>query len=227
MILFNQVAFNRGTTGILSGITLEIPPNRRTVLLGRSGSGKSTLLRLINRLLESSSGTITLNQQPLKEIDPITLRRSIGFVSQNLGLFPHWTARRQIARFHHHTGSVESLAASIGLDSTLLDRYPHQLSGGQQQRVAIARALAGDPPLLMLDEPFSALDPILRREMQDLILTLDKTIIFVTHDLREAMRLGNRLIFLRDGKIVFNGPPQDLHTSNDSEVQAYLRSLEQ
>ena len=227
MILFNQVAFNRGTTRILSGITLEIPPNQRTVLLGRSGSGKSTLLRLINRLLATSSGSITLNQKPLEEIDPLTLRRSIGFVSQNLGLFPHWTARQQIARFHNHTDSVETLAASIGLDSTLLNRYPHQLSGGQQQRVAIARSLASNPPLLLLDEPFSALDPILRREMQDLILTLDKTIIFVTHDLREAMRLGHQLVFLRDGKIVFNGPPQDLHTAEDSEVQAYLRTLNQ
>lgn len=227
MILFNQVEFNRGTTRILSGISLEIPPNQRTVLLGRSGSGKSTLLRLINRLLNPSSGSITLNQIPLETLDPLTLRRSIGFVSQNLGLFPHWTARQQITRFHHHKANVETLATSIGLDSTLLDRYPHQLSGGQQQRVAIARALASNPPLLMLDEPFSALDPILRREMQDLILTLNKTIIFVTHDLREAMRLGHQLVFLRDGKIVFNGPPQHLHTSNDSEVQAYLRSLEQ
>jgi osmoprotectant transport system ATP-binding protein len=227
MIHFNQVSFNRGTTRILSGISLEIPPNQRTVLLGRSGSGKSTLLRLINRLLETSSGSITLNQKPIEEIDPLTLRLSIGFVSQNLGLFPHWTARQQITRFHHHKDSVETLAASIGLDSTLLDRYPHQLSGGQQQRVAIARALASNPPLLLLDEPFSALDPILRREMQDLILTLDKTIIFVTHDLREAMRLGHQLVFLRDGKIVFSGPPQGLQSSNDTEVQAYLRTLNQ
>ncbi len=227
MILLNQVAFNRGTASILAGITLEVPPNQRTVLLGRSGSGKSTLLRLINRLLQTSSGSITFNQKPLAEIDPLTLRRSIGFVSQNLGLFPHWTARQQITRFHHHKDSVESLAASIGLDSTLLDRYPHQLSGGQQQRVAIARALASNPPLLMLDEPFSALDPILRREMQDLILALDKTIIFVTHDLREAMRLGHKLVFLRDGKIVFSGPPHELQSSNDTEVQAYLRTLNQ
>ena len=220
MILFNQVAFNRGPTSILSNITLEIPPNQRTVLLGRSGSGKSTLLRLINRLLATSSGSITLNQKPLEEIDPLTLRRSIGFVSQNLGLFPHWTARQQITRFHHHTDSVETLATSIGLNKALLDRYPHQL-------VAIARALASNPPLLLLDEPFSALDPILRREMQDLILTLNKTIIFVTHDLREAMRLGHQLVFLRDGKIVFSGPPNNLQSSNDTEVQAYLRTLNQ
>ncbi len=227
MIRLNQVGFNRGTAKILTGITLDIPELQRTVLLGRSGSGKSTLLRLVNRLLEITSGSITLNQKPLQDIDPLTLRRSIGFVSQNLGLFPHWTARHQIARFHHHTDSVEALAASIGLDTTLLDRYPHQLSGGQQQRVAIARALASNPPLLMLDEPFSALDPILRREMQDLILTLDKTIIFVTHDLREAMRLGHQLVFLRDGNIVFSGPPQDLQKSDDSEVKAYLRTLDQ
>lgn len=226
MIQFHQVGFSRGSREILSQITLTIQERQRTILLGRSGSGKSTLLRLINRLLETSSGTINFNQKPLLNIDPLVLRRSIGFVSQNLGLFPHWTARQQIARFHDHKQTVDSLAALIGLDSTLLDRYPHQLSGGQQQRVAIARALASNPPVLMLDEPFSALDPILRREMQDLILTLDKTIVFVTHDLREAMRLGHRLVFLRDGQIVFNGPPEDLHTSSDSEVAAYLSTLQ-
>jgi osmoprotectant transport system ATP-binding protein len=118
------------------------------------------------------------------------------------------------------------LAASLGLSPEHLDRYPHQLSGGQQQRVALARALASNPPLLLLDEPFSALDPILRRELQDLILTLDKTIVFVTHDLREALRLGERIVFLSAGHIIFDGTPQELYASGHPEVEAYLRTLE-
>ncbi|MBM3759821.1 MAG: ATP-binding cassette domain-containing protein [Acidobacteria bacterium] len=225
MIHLEQVCFRRGPSVILDHVTLAFENNRRTALIGRSGSGKSTLLRLINRLLEPTSGQIRFGQQPIDSVHPLELRRSIGFVSQHLGLFPHWTARQQIARFHQHSQGVEELAASFGLAPQHLDRYPHQLSGGQQQRVAIARALASNPPILLLDEPFSALDPILRRDLQDLILTLDKTIVFVTHDLREALRIGEQLVFLRNGKIAFNGPAPTLAASEDPEIRAYLETL--
>ena len=226
MIRLEAASARHGQTQVLHQITARFEARRRTILLGRSGSGKSTLLRLINRLIEPSSGSIEFNNQPIQQIHPLELRRSVGFVSQHLGLFPHWTARRQIARFHHHDQSVETLAASLGLEPAQLDRYPHQLSGGQQQRVALARALASNPPVLLLDEPFSALDPLLRRELQNLILTLDKTILFVTHDLREALRLGDQIIFLRDGHIVYDGPANQIHASGDDEIQAYLETLD-
>lgn len=226
MIRFEDISVSFGNGSVLAHINLVIPNQRRTVLLGPSGSGKSTLLRLINRLIEPTSGNIHYGHRPLCDIEPTELRRSIGFVSQRLGLFPHWTARQNIARFHQHSQGVEELAASLGLESSQLDRYPHQLSGGQQQRVAIARALASNPPLLLLDEPFSALDPVLRCELQDLILALDKTIIFVTHDLREALRLADHLVFLDQGRIVFDGPTPELHLCSHPRVAAYLRTLE-
>lgn len=225
MIHLENIRFDRGSTNILRNITLHIPNRRRTVLLGRSGSGKSTLLRLLNRLLEPTSGSILFGQRPLASVDVLELRRSIGFVSQNLGLFPHWTARRQIARFHQHTQGIDELAASLGLDPQQLSRYPHELSGGQQQRVALARALASNPPVLLLDEPFSALDPLLRRDLQDLLMRLDKTIVFVTHDLREALRLGEQIVFLRDGEIAFEGTSDRVHQATDPELRAYLATL--
>ena len=194
-----------------------------TAILGRSGSGKSTLLRLVNRLLEPSAGEVLYGGKAVGEYDPLKLRRALGFVPQDLGLFPHWTARRQIARFGAQGLEV---AGSLGLAGDLLDRYPHELSGGQQQRVALARALASDPPVLLLDEPFSALDPILRRELQDLVLSLRKTILFVTHDLREALRLGERVVFLRDGRVVFAGEEAAMRRSEDEEVRAYFTTLE-
>ena len=226
MIQLENITLRYGETTILSNVNLNIHNQRRTVLLGPSGSGKSTLLRLLNRLIEPTSGAILYGHQPILNIPPLELRRSMGFVSQHLGLFPHWTARQHIARFHQHHQGVDELAASLGLDTQQLDRYPHQLSGGQQQRVALARALASNPPVLLLDEPFSALDPLLRRELQDLILTLDKTIIFVTHDLREALRLGEHIVFLSAGHIAYNDTPHNIYASDHPEVQAYLRTLE-
>lgn len=226
MIDFSAVHASRGGREILRGITLSFPANTTTAILGRSGSGKSTLLRLINQLLLPSSGNITYNQKSVADYNSLELRRALGFVQQNLGLFPHFTARQQIARFHHHPLNVDALVQSLGLEASLLDRYPHQLSGGQQQRVALARALASNPPVLLLDEPFSALDPILRRELQDLILSLNKTILFVTHDIREALRLGQQLVFLRDGRVTFAGSPAEIRSSGDSEVQAYLKTLD-
>ncbi len=223
MIEFRRVSFRRGEREILREVGLTFGSGTTTAILGRSGSGKSTLLRLVNRLLEPSAGEVWYGGRAVGEYDPLELRRALGFVPQDLGLFPHWTARRQIGRFGAHGLEV---AGSLGLAGGLLDRYPHELSGGQQQRVALARALASDPPVLLLDEPFSALDPILRRELQDLVLSLRKTILFVTHDLREALRLGERVVFLRGGRVVFAGEEAAMRRSEDEEVRAYFTTLE-
>ena len=223
MIQFREVSFRRGDREILRGVDLTFGVGTTTAILGRSGSGKSTLLRLVNRLLAPSAGAVWYSGKAVTDYEPLALRRALGFVPQDLGLFPHWTAGRQIERFGAHGLRV---AGSLGLAGELLDRYPHELSGGQQQRVALARALASDPPVLLLDEPFSALDPILRRELQDLVRGLDKTILFVTHDLREALRLGERVVFLRDGRVAFQGDEAAMRRSEDAEVRAYFATLE-
>lgn len=212
MIALRGVSVRYGAHTVLDKIDLEIPAQRRTILLGRSGSGKSTLLRLLNGLQKPSTGTVEFQGR-------------CGFVPQSLGLFPHWTVERHIARFHAHPLAVADLAATLGLPAELLPRYPHQLSGGQQQRVALARALAPNPPVLLLDEPFSALDPILRHDLQSLLLTLDKTIIFVTHDLREALRLGEHLVFLYNGRVAWAGAPAELGSATHPEVLAYRSTL--
>ncbi len=222
MIQLDSITARRGGRDVLNSITCRFPIAQTTAILGRSGSGKSTLLRLINRLLTPTTGRVLCNDRDVQDWDPFELRRSIGLVPQGLGLFPHWTAHRQIARF----GGTPALAASLGLKPALLNRYPDQLSGGERQRVALARALAGNPPILMMDEPFSALDPIVRRDLQDLILSLGKTILFVTHDLREALRVSQRIVFLKDGKLVFDGTKEDFASCRDEEVQAYFRTLE-
>ncbi|WP_031499619.1 ATP-binding cassette domain-containing protein, partial [Bryobacter aggregatus] len=200
MIRFTDVFFESR----IQGVSCEFPEGRTTAVLGGSGSGKSTLLRLTNRLLLPTSGTIQATGK-------------MGFVPQQLGLFPHWTVRRQIERFG---GDARQLAAAVGLSENLLDRYPHQLSGGQQQRVALARALSGNPPTLLLDEPFSALDPILRRDLQQLVLGLQRTVVFVTHDVREALRVAGHFLFLREGRVIYEGA--DIQACTDQEVQAYF-----
>ncbi len=226
MIHFDSVSAARGGRSVLDNISCHFPVSQTTAILGRSGSGKSTLLRLVNRLLEASAGTIRYSNRDLREHNEFDLRKSIGFVPQSLGLFPNWSAHRQIARFLQPPNSVTALAKSVGLQAALLNRYPGELSGGEQQRVALARALASNPPTLMMDEPFSALDPILRRDMQDLVLSLDKTILFVTHDLREALRISKRIVFLSQGRLVFEGATEAFATCADTEVQAYFRTLE-
>lgn len=226
MIRLEGVSVRFGARAVLDEIAVEFAERKRTVLLGSSGSGKSTLLRLINRLIEPSAGRVWFGERAAEDIPGQELRRAIGFVPQGLGLFPHWTARKHLERFHRHSQTVEALAASLGLEAHQLERYPHQLSGGQQQRVALGRALAPDPPVLLLDEPFSALDPVLRKEMQDLILKLDKTIAFVTHDIREALRLGDRIVFLSGGQIAYDDTATSIHASPHAEVQAFLRTLD-
>jgi osmoprotectant transport system ATP-binding protein len=226
MIRFAGVSCVRDGRPVLEGIDAEFRESEITVLLGRSGSGKSTLLRLINRLLETSAGSIEVLGKPVPSWDVYALRRSIGFVPQNLGLFPH----RRVGEQMHLAGADSRRAAELlertGLPSAYLNRYPHQLSGGEQQRVALARALAASPKLMLLDEPFSALDPVTRRELQVLVRGLTTTTVFVTHDLREAFALGDRVGFLSGGRLAAFGTRADIETSAHPELRLFLETLQ-
>ncbi|MFN8169394.1 MAG: ATP-binding cassette domain-containing protein [Candidatus Nanopelagicales bacterium] len=193
-------------------LTLEVRPGEVCVLVGPSGCGKTTTMRMVNRLVEPSSGRIHVGGQDVTDVDPVQLRRQIGYVIQQVGLFPHLTVRRNVATVPELLGwskartaaRVDELLELVGLDPALHgDRYPHQLSGGQRQRVGVARALAADPPVLLMDEPFGAVDPIARDRLQDEFLRLQeavrKTVVFVTHDVDEAVRLGDRIAVMREG----------------------------
>jgi osmoprotectant transport system ATP-binding protein len=224
MIEFADVTVHRGGRSVLEGISGHFPLNTVTALLGPSGSGKSTLLRLVNALLPTTSGTVRVNGVALPDWSLHSLRKSIGFVPQDLGLFPHWTVRRQVERFTVPGQTADSLLKQVGLSSDLAERYPRQLSGGQRQRVALARALAGSPSILLLDEPFSALDPALRRELQDLVLRLPQTIILVTHDWREARRVARNVWFLDAGRAVFQGSVADFERNSAPATRAFLEA---
>src|SRR5271156_4432255 len=199
---------------LLQDLNLKVYGGETLVLLGRSGSGKTTTLKLINRLLTPSGGEVRVNGAPTAESDVIRLRRSIGYVIQDIGLFPHFTVERNIGLVPTIEGwpqerirpRISELLQMVGLDAALASRYPHQLSGGQRQRVGVARALAADPGILLMDEPFGALDPLTRAELQREFLVLQrrlhKTVVFVTHDLREALRLGSRIALLEAGRLV-------------------------
>lgn len=217
-------------------ISLRVAKGELCALVGTSGCGKSTTLRMINRLIEHTEGEIHLDGQPVRTFDEVVLRRRIGYVIQNTGLFPHWTVARNIGlvpRLLKWPRSqirerVEDLMALLGLPmAEFADKYPHQLSGGQAQRVGVARALAADPEILLMDEPFGALDPITRESLQlellDLQARLHKTIVFVTHDMDEALRLADRLVVMRQGRIVQQGSPVELlHEPVDDFVASLL-----
>jgi osmoprotectant transport system ATP-binding protein len=223
---------------IVSNIALTVSAGETLVLLGRSGSGKTTLLKLINRLLLPASGQVDVQGRATSDWDPIRLRRGIGYVIQDAGLFPHFTVAQNIAlvpslekwdrcRIAVRVGELLTL---VGLDaSEYADRHPHELSGGQRQRVGVARALAADPPILLMDEPFGALDPVTRAELQRefsaLARRLGKTIVFVTHDLREALLLASRIVLLEKGRIVAEAPPREFLRIQHPEVQAFTSSL--
>lgn len=189
----------------------QFPPHRTTVLLGSSGSGKTTIMRMINRMIDPTAGTITIDGENIADKDPVTLRRSIGYVMQNGGLLPHRSVLDNIATVPLLDGAPKAqardrareLMALVGLDEKMARRYPAQLSGGQQQRVGVARGLAADPNILLMDEPFGAVDPLVRADLQDELLriqqNLAKTIVFVTHDVEEALRLGDQIIVLEQG----------------------------
>lgn len=234
-IEFRHVSFRlTGGKSLLSDVNFEVRPGETLVLLGRSGSGKTTSMKLINRLLDPSEGEVRVEGQATVQWDPIRLRRRIGYVIQEVGLFPHFTVRENIGVVPRLEGwSPERIAARVrelldmvGLEpDRFADRYPRELSGGQRQRIGVARALAADPPMMLLDEPFGALDPITRREVQQefrsLQARLRKTVVFVTHDVREAFLLASRVGLLKDGHMILLGPPSELLLSDDPEARAF------
>jgi osmoprotectant transport system ATP-binding protein len=231
-------AKNSSERVLVADISLTIDSGETMVLLGRSGSGKTTLLRLINRMLTPTAGRVLVKGRATTEWDAIELRRSIGYVIQEVGLFPHFTVAENIAlvprlkkwETPRIAARVAELLELVGLDGgDFAARYPRELSGGQRQRVGVARALAADPEILLMDEPFGALDPVTRSELQrefaELAKRLKKTIVFVTHDLREALLLASRIALLQDGKIVASDTPQNFMKLQHPEVQAFAASL--
>jgi osmoprotectant transport system ATP-binding protein len=223
---------------LLTDLNLEVPRGETLVLLGRSGSGKTTTMKLINRLIDPTTGEVRVEGKRTLEWDPIKLRRRVGYVIQEVGLFPHLTVGENIGVVPRLEGwepeKIESRAREmlklVGLDpARFLSRLPKELSGGQRQRVGVARALAADPPIILLDEPFGALDPITRREIQlefrSLQEQLRKTMVFVTHDVREAFYLASRICLLKDGKTVLVGQPENFLDSEDLEVKAFVGCL--
>ncbi|MFF3529410.1 ABC transporter ATP-binding protein [Streptomyces rubiginosohelvolus] len=224
MIQFDKAhkRFPNGTTAV-HDLTLDLPEGGVTVLVGSSGCGKTTTLRMINRMVDPTSGTIWVGGKDVLEQDAADLRRSIGYVIQQAGLFPHRTVLDNIATVPLLLGwgrgkaraRAAELLETVGLAADAAKRYPHQLSGGQQQRVGVARALAADPPVLLMDEPFGAVDPVVRTQLQDELLRLqrelNKTIVFVTHDIDEAVRLGDRIaVFRTGGHLVQCASPAEL-----------------
>jgi osmoprotectant transport system ATP-binding protein len=234
-IRFRDVAYrlNNGSS-LLRNLNLEVQRGETLILLGRSGSGKTTTLKLINRLLTQSAGAIYVDGRSLEEWDVILLRRMIGYVIQEVGLFPHFTVARNIGVVPQIEGwpadriqnRVTELLQLVGLEPQLASRYPRELSGGQRQRVGVARALAADPKFLLMDEPFGALDPITRAELQREFLALQqrlgKTVVFVTHDLREALLLGTRIALMESGQLVVTLTPEQFLRSTDPMVAAYV-----
>lgn len=222
---------------LLAGLNLRVRRGETLVLLGRSGSGKTTTLKLINRLLTPTSGQVLVNGESTTDADTIRLRRSIGYVIQEVGLFPHFTVERNISlvpRIEDWPAErirqrVTELLRMVGLEADVASRYPHQLSGGQRQRVGVARALAADPAILLMDEPFGALDAItrdqLQHEFQALQRRLNKTVVFVTHDLHEALRLGSRIALMEAGGLVTVLSPSDFLKSTDPLAAAYMRAF--
>jgi len=222
---------------ILHNVSFEVLGGEILVLLGRSGSGKTTALKLVNRLLELTDGELHVEGRLVREWDVIKLRRHIGYAIQEVGLFPHYTVERNIGLVpaienwprEKVANRVKELMYLVGLNSDIASRYPHQLSGGQRQRVGVARALAADPPILLMDEPFGALDPLTRADLQREFLSLQrklgKTVLFVTHDLREAMLLGSRIALLEEGKLVSLNSPEGFLNSSEPLVAKYVEAF--
>jgi len=233
-IEFRRVSFRpNGTGDIVQDLNLQIRCGETLVLLGRSGSGKTTTLKLINHLLTPTGGEILVDGRHIDEWDIIRLRRMIGYVIQEIGLFPHFTIERNIGLVPKIENwptdrirkRVEELLNLVGLDQKIAMRYPRELSGGQRQRVGVARALAADPPILLMDEPFGALDPLTRAELQREFLQLQrrlqKTVVFVTHDLHEAIILGTRIALMDSGRLVTLHTRDEFLASREPLVVAY------
>jgi osmoprotectant transport system ATP-binding protein len=223
---------------LLNCISLCLEEGTTTAVLGRSGSGKTTLLRTVNRMVSPSSGEVLLHGENVRDANLISLRRNMGYVIQETGLFPHFTVERNVGLVleaegrprQERTQRSHDLLQAVGLDpASFAHRFPHQLSGGQRQRVGLARALAAEPEVLLMDEPFGALDPLTRREMQEMLRNLlgrlKKTVLLVTHDLDEALYLGHRIVLLDEGKLVANLAPEEFMRSPQPEVEAYVRAF--
>lgn len=237
-IEFRNVSYRiGGGRELLRDLTFGVQRGETLVLLGKSGSGKTTSLKLINNLASPSQGEVLVDRRSTRDWDVIRLRRMIGYVIQEVGLFPHFTVERNIAlvpkiedwpsrRIQERVGELLSL---VGLDPQLAKRYPRELSGGQRQRVGVARALAVDPPILLMDEPFGALDPITRAELQKEFLALQrslkKTVVFVTHDLREALLLASRIALVEEGHLVAVQTPAEFLKSGEPLTQAYVAAF--
>jgi len=222
---------------LVDDVSFAVGAGETLVLLGRSGAGKTTTLRLINRLITPSAGDVRIAGDDLATQDDSRLRRRIGYVIQEIGLFPHFTVAENVGlvpRLERWSSTraeqrIRELLALVGLDPvTFGPRYPHQLSGGQRQRVGVARALANDPPLLLLDEPFGALDPVtrleLQREFRALVARLGKTLVFVTHDAREALLLGTHIGLLESGRLAFLGTTNEFRASPLPQVRQFMDS---
>lgn len=228
--------FGASAQSAVDGLSLIINAGEICVLIGPSGCGKTTTMRMINRMVEPDSGRIEVGGHDVTRIDAVELRRSIGYVIQQVGLFPHMTIGENIATVPKMLGwdapriakRVDELLALVGMEPDLYrDRFPRELSGGQKQRVGVARALAADPPVMLMDEPFGAIDPITRARLQDeflrILRELGKTIVFVTHDIDEAIRMGSRIAILRAGKVVqYDTPERILAHPADSFVEAFV-----
>ena len=223
MIELRGVTKRYDTTIAVDDVSLIVPDGELTILLGPSGCGKTTLLRTINRMVEIDAGEVLIDGTATTAVPPEELRRHIGYAIQSVGLFPHMTVRRNIATVPRLLGwdaariaeRVTELLSLVGLDPAVYaDKRPHELSGGEAQRIGVARALAADPPVLLMDEPFGALDPInrerLQREFAALHRRLGKTVVFVTHDIEEAILLSDRIVLMRGGRIVQSGSPEEL-----------------
>jgi len=239
LVQFHNVTFSLpSAANIISDLNLTVEQGETLVLLGESGCGKTTTLKLVNRLLTPTGGEVRVEGKPTTAWDPIALRRRIGYVIQEGGLFPHFTIARNVGLVPALSGwdqariteRVRELLSLVGLDSDrFADRYPRELSGGQRQRVGVARALAADPPLLLLDEPFGALDPLtrasLQREFADLTSRLGKTAILVTHDVREALILARRIGLMHKGQLLLLETPEHFLASDHPQACAYLDTL--
>ena len=239
LVEFREVSFAvNGGRPIIDRLSLQVQHGETFVLLGESGCGKTTTLRLVNRLLTPTSGQVLVENKTTTEWDVIRLRRRTGYVIQDAGLFPHFTVEQNVALVPDLEGweqtrvkkRVRELLSLVGLDmERFADRYPRELSGGQRQRIGVARALAADPPLLLMDEPFGALDPLtrasLQKEFADLKTRLGKTVIFVTHDVREALLLGSRIALMDAGRIVLLETPAGFVKSENELARAYLETL--